>query len=404
MFEISLVESLVSFLLDSLSKKILTQPEDRKNIDFVYKDEDDKIIGIEVKGGKVNLSRIKKILENITTDKFKLDKFFLVTQNHPSESDFHEFLKLSRNYVAEANWLTVEKLFNLFGLDLKSSNDINKLQLAAITSKINNYDKSNIGLKPSSKSKAQQLLEMMHEIEGEGVPTDRMIIDLGRQFPYSTLAKIKGCRNDSDIVEYFKIGKRSEDAIVVLSDIKNFSGIVAAAQADDLNEMMNKYYTESRNLVFKYNGVLDKFIGDAVLAIFNYPDKCDDSCANAIKFSQDLISLGINVFSELQSNMDNIVETGTRIGVSMGSIYTLNIGDKTIEVTFVSEKINLAARLEKNCEVNGILISNIFKTKLEKVNYSFFESLSIEEKIINKNDAKGQMLDIRTWQIKDIVF
>lgn len=259
-------------------------------------------------------------------------------------------------------------------------------------------------MEPSSKSKAQQLLEMMREIEGEEVSTNRMIIDLGRQFPYSVLAKIKGFGSDSDIVEYFKIGKRSEDAIVVLSDIKNFSSIVAAAQADDLNEMMNKYYTESRNLVFKYNGVLDKFIGDAVLAIFNYPDKSDDSCVNAIKFCEELISLGISIFSELQSNMDNIVDTGTRIGVSMGSIYTLNIGDKTIEVTFVSDKINLAARLEKNCEVNGILMSNIFKTKLEKVSYSYLESLRIEEKIINKNDAKGQILDVRAWQIKDVVF
>lgn len=98
--------------------------------------------------------------------------------------------------------------------------------------------------------------------------------------------------------------------------------------------------------------------------------------------------------------MDQAVETGTRVGVSNGPIYTLNIGREHIEVTFIGEKINFAARLEKNCDINGILLSNRFYNKLTQEFPDLSAKLSIKKKDLSPTDAKGQTMNTTSWQVK----
>ncbi len=397
MFESMLIEYTLSVVLEYLKKKITTTPKDRAALDFIYEDENGKIVAIEVKGGKIGSNVINNLSRRLDFDKGKIDAFILVTPEPPSTKENDSFSTAFSSIVADANWLGFEEFLTSLGLKATSLKDIENIQIAAITSNIERYKKAQIGLTPDKKSKAQQLLELIDSVDkGKALVKDDFI-DLKRQFPYSVLANLEG--SESEIIEYLKIGKVSQDAIIILSDIKNFSTMVSAAYADDLNEMMNKYYVKARNLVFEYGGILDKFIGDAVLAIFNYPQPSKDSVVKAIKFSASLISLGNTVLSELQRNMDHAIPTGTRIGIATGHIYALNIGDKGIEVSFVGDKINLAARLEKNCVVDGVLISNVTRTKLEGADDGFLTSLELQEKMIKREDAKGQISDIKAWQI-----
>ena len=397
MIESMLIEYTLSVVLEYLKKKIITTPKDRAAIDFIYEDENKKIVGIEVKGGKIGPNVISNLSKRLDLDKGKIDTFILVTPEKPSKKENDSFSAAFFGIISDAKWLGVEEFFASLGLKATSLKDIENIQIAAITSNIERYKKTQIGLTPEKKSKAQQLLELIDSVDKGTTTIKNNLIDLRRQFPYSVLANLQG--SESEIIEYLKIGKVSQDAIIILSDIKNFSTMVSAANADDLNVMMNKYYVKARNLVFEYGGILDKFIGDAVLAIFNYPEPSKDSVSNAIKFSAALISLGNTVLAELQRNMDHVIPTGTRIGIATGHIYALNIGEKGIEVSFVGDKINLAARLETNCDVNGVLISNVTRTKLEEADDGFLSSLDLQEKMINQNDAKGQISDIKAWQI-----
>ena len=109
--------------------------------------------------------------------------------------------------------------------------------------------------------------------------------------------------------------------------------------------------------------------------------------------------MGENILNEFQRKLDQKIVTGTRIGIATGPIYALNIGTDEYEVTFIGDKINLTARLEKNCEVNGILISNKFYYKLVDNDSEFLAKLDLEEKEIEPKDAKGQTEPIKAWQI-----
>lgn len=393
-----LIESVLSTVFDYFKKRVVATPSDRANFDFVLKNDDGKKVAIEVKGQNLNVGQFRKILNSLHHIN-NIDEFILITPKKPSKSEIEFFNKFLKTTFSNSNWLSLaDFLRSYYNLEINSKDDLVQLQIAAITSKIDNYSKAHIGNKIGDQSDKEVLAKSLVETKQGGTKYSSDFISLRRQFSDSILATLS--QESEQLHKELFIGQKYNDAIIVLTDIKNFSSIVTAADPDDLNEAMSKYYSNARDLVFKYNGILDKFIGDAVLAIFNYPNKTVESYLNTIKFCSELILLGKETFENLLSKMDQSVETGTRVGVSNGPIYTLNIGKGDIEVTFIGDKINFAARLEKNCDINGILLSNRFFTKLSLEFNSLTEQLDITGKNLNPADAKGQAMVTKSWQIK----
>jgi len=162
---------------------------------------------------------------------------------------------------------------------------------------------------------------------------------------------------------------------------------------------MARYYRRVREAVFANEGMLDKFIGDAVLAVFGYPNPSPSAALKALKFAQDLIRIGHDILTDWRAELNAIIETGTRVGVANGNIWPLNIGQTEVEISLLGDTINLAARLEKACNVNGILLDNRTRTKAGAVDASYIESLTLAERQLPPSDAKGQQFNILAWQV-----
>ena len=122
------------------------------------------------------------------------------------------------------------------------------------------------------------------------------------------------------------LGARRENVTIVLSDIVNFSSLVTASRPDDLKEAMGQYYHQVRQAVFDHGGMLDKFIGDTVLAVFGYPHPKAEASCNAIRFARALTSIRPSVVSSWQAELNAVIDTGTRIGIATGDISPINIG------------------------------------------------------------------------------
>jgi len=395
MIETHLIESVLSALFDSLEKKIIVSPSDRAKLDFVI-EEDGKRIGIEVKPQNVKSGILKNLIS--TLNEFPdLDEFYLITPDEPNEFTItrsQEFFKKSK---VKIHWLSINQFIQNQKLDIQLTEDLKStlidLQIAAITSKFETYEKNFIG----NDLPSEHLKKNFKNVKDGKIDKSNILYEFRRQFPYSTIKKLED--NQERLEEILSFGKKYDDAIIVLTDIKSFSNLVSVSDPDDLNDLMSKYYTNARDLVFKNGGILDKFIGDAVLAIFNYPFKDPSSFTNALKFCSELILMGNNILNEFQKKLDQKIETGTRIGVSTGTIYPLNISTDEYDVTFIGDKINLAARLEKNSEVNGILLSNRFYHQLSDTNSDLITQVTFEELLIDPKDAKGQMEPITAWKI-----
>jgi class 3 adenylate cyclase len=398
MIEPYLIESVLSSLFDFLKKKVITSPSDKAKFDFIIKDDDGKKIGIEVIRKNLNLKTLKNI-ESALQECSDLDDFYLITPEEPQPS-FEERIKfVFKDSKVKIHWLSINQFIQQnLGIELSEDfrNALLDLQVAAVISKFEDNGKEFIGLNLSATELTEHLKKNFENIKEGKISKSSFLFGLRRQFPYLIIKDLE--KEPEKLAEILGFGRKYDDTIIILTDIKNFSSLVLVSDPDELT-LMSKYYVNARKLVFKYGGILDKFIGDSVLAIFNYPFKNNDSYTNATKFCSELILMGENMLNEFQRKLDQKIETGTRVAIATGPIYALNIGTDEFEVTFIGDKINLAARLEKNCEVNGILISNKFYNKLVDNDSEFLSKFDLEEKEIEPKDAKGQTEPIKAWQI-----
>lgn len=397
MVEAALIENVLSVLFDVLKSKVISGPEKRGSFDFIVKDKDDKKIAIEVKARNPSYSTIVNLKNQIKKE--KVDEFYLILPYEPTKSELNRFNYIFSDQKIKSVLLGISDFLSLQSLDIDINDDLGlslkNLQLAAITSKLENYKAKDIGLHDSDEDQLNKLLKNFDSARKGTINISELKLSLRRQFPDNIIASLEN--SSEEIEKSLNLGKKYDNAVIVLSDIKSFSEIVTASDPDELNETMSKFYTNARELVFKYNGILDKFIGDAVLAIFNYPENHKTAFENAIKFCIELIAMTTRVLTDFQKKLDQEITTGTRIGIATGPIYSLNISTDGYEITFIGDKINFAARLEKNCEVDGVLMSNRFYNKLKESSDLSIE-LKAKEKQIPPENAKGQTGITKAWQ------
>jgi class 3 adenylate cyclase len=401
MIEPYLIESVLSSLFDLLKKKVVISPSDRAKFDFLIKGEDGKKVAIEVKNQNINIKTLQNI-HYLITNYNDLSEFYLITPEEPASHQLKGFQNVFKESKIKVHWVGINKYLQNQNLDIELTKDIRNsllnLQVAALTSKFDSYSKSHIGSDLGYDRLAENLKSNIKNVNQGKIDKTDIRFGLRRQFSDKTISNLE---NDSEMIsKYLNFGGKHDDAIIILTDIKNFSTLVSASDPEELSELMSKYYTNARELVFKYDGVLDKFIGDAVLAIFNYPEKSEINYKKGLQFCAELILMGENLLNNFQKKLDQEIETGTRVGIASGPIYALNIGNEDFEVTFIGDKINFAARLEKNCEVNGILMSNRFFHKLNDYDSEFVKNIILEEIKIDPKDAKGQIGIMTAWQIK----
>lgn len=401
MIEPYLIESVLSSLFDFLKKKVVISPSDRAKFDFLIKGEDGKKIAIEVKSQNISIKTLQNI-HYVITNYNDLSEFYLITPEEPETIQLKGFQNVFKESKIKVHWLSINQYLQNQNLDIELNEDIRNsllnLQVAALTSKFDLYNKNHVGSDLGYDKLAENLKSNIKNVSQGKIDKSDVRFGLRRQFSDKTISNLE---NDSEkISKYLNFGGKHDEAIIILTDIKNFSTLVSASDPEELNELMSKYYTNARELVFKYDGVLDKFIGDAVLAIFNYPKKNELNYKKSLQFCAELILMGENLLNDFQKKLDQEIETGTRIGIASGPIYALNIGKEDFEVTFIGDKINFAARLEKNCVVNGILMSNRFFHKLNDYDCEFVKNIRLEEIKIDPKDAKGQIGTTTAWQIK----
>lgn len=82
-------------------------------------------------------------------------------------------------------------------------------------------------------------------------------------------------------------GKRSE-ITVMFADIRGFTSLSESHKAEEVSQLLNEYFTELEPIITKYNGVINKFIGDAVLVVFGNPTQDKLHAKNAVKCAYEL--------------------------------------------------------------------------------------------------------------------
>lgn len=153
-----------------------------------------------------------------------------------------------------------------------------------------------------------------------------------------------------------KLGGQKKDIAVLFVDIRGFTPLSESLQPEQVVEILNEYLALTTGVIFKNGGTLDKFIGDAAMAVFNSPFELDDYVFRAVCTAWD-IAVGSKQKEQMFVERFG-VPVSCGIGVNCGDAVIGNVGcDFRMDYTAVGDTVNTAARLESNAKAGQILIS-----------------------------------------------
>lgn len=177
-----------------------------------------------------------------------------------------------------------------------------------------------------------------------------------------------------------QIGGASKDIAVLFVDIRGFTTLSESLPPEQIVEILNNYLALVAEAVSKYQGTLDKFIGDAAMAVFNSPGDLADYEYKAVCAAWALRSNAAELNEKCQKEYGKQVAFG--IGIQCGNAVIGNIGCETrMDYTAIGDTVNTAARLEGAAAPGQILISEEMEQRLKgRIQTAFAGEYSLKGK------------------------
>lgn len=194
--------------------------------------------------------------------------------------------------------------------------------------------------------------------------------------------------------EQLALGGKRTEITVLFTDIKNFTGLCEKSPPEIVVNVLNQFFTEMVKIIHKHNGLVDKFIGDAIMAIWGSPKTIEEkdqarlACQCALAMNEEL-----NKLNKEWSKMGTVGDIATRIGINTDVAVTGNIGSlERVQYSAVGDGVNLASRLEGVNKIygTGILLSE----KTAKLLTGNFNLREIDTVIVPGKDVPTNIYEL----------
>jgi adenylate cyclase len=155
-----------------------------------------------------------------------------------------------------------------------------------------------------------------------------------------------------------KMGGDRKEVSVLFSDIRSYTTLTESMTAEDVVIMLNEYFESMVDAVFHYKGTLDKYIGDAIMAVYGSPLPLEDHAWMAVQTAVEMRKRLIDFNAKRQENNLPAIRIG--IGLNSDTVISGNIGSsRRMEFTAIGDGVNLGSRLESASKQYGtdIIIS-----------------------------------------------
>ncbi len=183
-----------------------------------------------------------------------------------------------------------------------------------------------------------------------------------------------------------KLGGCRREVTVMFADARGFTAFSEQADPEDVVRQLNDYFTIGTDVIFSREGTLDKFQGDAVMALFNAPEDQDDHAYRAVDTAMALQ----RAIAEHNASMGG-AGMAFGIGVHLGEAIVGNIGThKAMNYTAIGDTVNVAKRLQESCEPGKVLISAQVYNQLGN---------SIEVRDRGELTVKGRQQPVKVYEL-----
>ena len=156
------------------------------------------------------------------------------------------------------------------------------------------------------------------------------------------------------------------DITVLFADIRNFTHLVQHLPLEILRSLLNNFFDLLTDVIFSFKGTLDKFMGDAVLAIFGAPNHLSEPHNAAVSAAVEMLRRFNKLRNEWAAKEQHFGQVGLGIGISSGEVFLDNVGSqKRLDYTVIGADVNLAQRLASEAASGQILITKSVKAQLD---------------------------------------
>ena len=166
-------------------------------------------------------------------------------------------------------------------------------------------------------------------------------------------------------LETVELGGQKKELTILFSDVRNFTTLTESADPTELITLLNEYLAAMTEIIFKYDGIVDKFIGDGILAYWGAFTPGKNHALLAAQASLEMLERLADLNRRWEGEGRKTIAIG--IGLNTGEVIFGNVGSgKKIEFTVIGDPVNLAARLEGlNKEFKtSIIISDFTREQL----------------------------------------
>jgi len=184
---------------------------------------------------------------------------------------------------------------------------------------------------------------------------------------------------------------------ILFSDIRSFTTISEGMAPDVLVNSLNKYFSGQVDIIYNRKGIVDKYIGDAIMAFWGAPEKHEDDALQSVLSGLEMIET-VKKFNNSQRAQGKC-EFQIGIGINYGEVTVGNIGsERKMDYTVIGDAVNLASRMEGltktyHCE---ILISEFLFEELRKTS----PNAGLNYRLLDTVAVKGKTKGVRIFTVK----
>jgi class 3 adenylate cyclase len=189
-----------------------------------------------------------------------------------------------------------------------------------------------------------------------------------------------------------RLGGARQKVSVLFSDISGFTRLLSVVEPERVIQVLNEYLTEMTNIIFENGGMVDKYVGDAIIGIFGAPYTAPDDSLRAVRTALNMQERLRQLQSKWKQNFGEVITA--RIAVNTGEVILGNIGSpKRMDYTAIGDPVNIASRLQAIADVGSVVIS--------KATYDE-NRFAIEALDLGKVELKGKEEPIDVFEVHRI--
>jgi adenylate cyclase len=176
------------------------------------------------------------------------------------------------------------------------------------------------------------------------------------------------------------LGGEEREVTILFSDIRGFTSMSENMSPEKVVSTLNEYFSDMIDIVFKYNGTLDKIIGDELMIVYGAPISAEDDTQRAVTTAVEMQKQIIRLNKQRKKRKDIPISAG--IGINRGIVVSGNIGSRDMmDYTVIGDTVNLGARLCSAAGPGEILVSStVWKETQKHYSYEKLDPIKVKGK------------------------